>query len=144
MSCNRIDAACTIFEGKIVVTGGLCSSPSSTSVEASSVEAYDHHVNKWNYLPNMLEKRCGHLSVSMGNKMFVISKYLSQNCEVFDSVSRKFTIIKPPSFVKGVSFENEKSAHCVSNKIALVSWNKRCYTVYDTDKNEWLFNQITL
>ena len=41
----------------------------------------------------MNEKRCNHASVSMGNKLFVIGGYNISSCEVFDSCSRKFTII---------------------------------------------------
>ena len=45
-------------------------------------------------LPDMIERRYRHASVSMGNKIFVIGGYKTSNCEVFDSSSRKFTSIK--------------------------------------------------
>ena len=56
-----------------------------------SVEAYDHHENKWTNLLDMIEARCNHAAVSMGNKMFVIGRAYTTCCEVFDSFSRKFT-----------------------------------------------------
>ena len=40
--------------------------------KGTSVETYDYYENKWTYLPDMIESRCDHASVSMGNKMFVI------------------------------------------------------------------------
>ena len=88
MKQNRDFAACTVFEGKIVVTGGT-----DNWYKLNSVEAYDHYENKWTYLPDMIERRYYHDSVSMGNKMFVIGGGYTDGlgCEVFDSFSRKFT-----------------------------------------------------
>ena len=53
-----------------------------------------YYENKWTYLPEMIEGRFEHGSVSMGNKMFVIGGIWRLSGEVFDSVSRKFTYIK--------------------------------------------------
>ena len=64
---ERCFSACTVFKGKIVVTGG-----SNSDGSLRSVEAYDHHKNKWTYLSDMIAKRYDHSAVSMGNKMFVI------------------------------------------------------------------------
>ena len=50
----RCFADCTVFEGKLVVAGG-CSRSNKRQLE--SVEAYDYHVNKWFFLPNMFEER---------------------------------------------------------------------------------------
>ena len=64
--------------------------------ETNSVEAYDHHENKWYSFPSMLSPRYDHSAVCISNKMFIIggeSNY--DGCsEVFDSVARKFTYIK--------------------------------------------------
>ena len=81
-------AACTIFEGKIVVTGGM-----NNWNKLKSIEAYDYHENKWTYLPDMIEERYLHAVVSMGNKMFIIGGYYITSCEVFDSYTRKYTNI---------------------------------------------------
>ena len=89
ISMNRLFLACTLFEGKIVVSGGM-----SDFEDIKSVEAYDYYENKWTYLPDMIEGRCVHASVSMGNKMFVIGGSDTSSYEVFDSYSRKFTSIK--------------------------------------------------
>ena len=82
MKNHRRDAGCTVFEGKIVVSGGF--------YNLKSVEAYDYYENKWNHFPDMIQGKDSHGSVSLGNKFFVIG-YTS---EVFDSLSRVFTEIK--------------------------------------------------
>ena len=61
---SRRYAACTVFEGKIVVTGGY----NSSEFYLKSVEAYDYYENKWKYLPCMIEKTSDHASVSIGKK----------------------------------------------------------------------------
>ena len=55
MNESRIEAACTVFEGKIVVSGGR-----KNTCYLKSVELYDYHENKWTYLPDMIEHRCEH------------------------------------------------------------------------------------
>ena len=82
MNEHRKGAACTVYEGKFVVSG---------SFYLKSVEAYDYYENKWNYLPDMIKERFQHASVSMENKLFVIGRWDTSTCEVFDSFSRKFT-----------------------------------------------------
>ena len=77
--------ASTVFEGKIVVTGGL-----NSYTYLKSVESYDCYENKWTYLPDIIKPRCSHAAVSLGNKMFVIDGYVETICEVFYNFSRKF------------------------------------------------------
>ena len=106
MTENRKKAACTVYKGKIVLSGGyrevemeitLLSYPPQyrTSLEdneTNSVEAYDHHENKWYSFPSMLSPRYYHSAVCISNKMFMVSG--SDSSEVFDSVTRKFTYIE--------------------------------------------------
>ena len=90
---ERCFSACTVFEGKIVATEG-----NSSNGSLRSVEAYDHHENKWTYLSDMIAKMYDHSVVSMGNKIFVITKGIPVYYELYDSISRKFTMfnVKPP------------------------------------------------
>ena len=88
MNVERGLAACTDLEGKIVVTGGA-----NDYDQLKSVEAYDYYENKWTYLPDMIEKRSCHAAVSMGNKLFVSVGYKTSSCEIFDSISRYFTML---------------------------------------------------
>ena len=63
----------------------------------------------------MIKSRSCHASVSMGNKLFVIDGYFNTSCEVFDSLSRIFTVIN----YRFVSTMGRSSciAVCVGNKI---------------------------
>ena len=89
MNKRKRSAAAIVFEGKIVVLGG------TNQRKLTLVEAYDYYENKWTLLPDMIIPRCGLGAVSMGNKFFVIGGCLkSLNNEVFDSVSRRFTMLK--------------------------------------------------
>ena len=106
-------------------------------VKLSSVEAYDYYENKWDFLPCMINKRCLHGAVSMGNKLFVIGGDYNTSCEVFDSISIKFTSIKQlvQSCFKYVS------AVSIGDKVLIFgsgyrAGKERCYTYY-VDENEW-------
>ena len=104
---SREDTACTVFEGKIIVSGGftIVQRHITTrkvlnntvgifkSLKSNSVEAYDYHENKWTSFPSMLSQRINHTALSIGNKMFIIGGS-SDYPEVFDSVTRKFTYIE--------------------------------------------------
>ena len=85
--------------------------------KSNSVEAFDYFENIWTYLPDMIEKRFSHASVSMGNKMFVIAGFQQSTCEQFDSCSRMFSYIKTFSY-----FTNDMSqfqAVCYSNQVII-------------------------
>ena len=45
---KKCQVACTVFEGKIVVSGDI------NSNVLKSVEAYDYYENKWTNLTNMI------------------------------------------------------------------------------------------
>ena len=107
MNESRDDTSCTVFKGKLVVTGGYNSKGFNRFLK--SVEAYCFHENKWTQLPDMLQKRSDHGTVSIGNKMFVISRYLSNSCEVFDSITNKFTFLKTNPHVKNIDFYSLKT-----------------------------------
>ena len=76
----RYGSACTVFEGKIVVFGGYDIYGDLKGVR--SVESYDHHENKWTFLPEMIYASYFHEVFSMGNKMLVIG---GSGFEAFDS-----------------------------------------------------------
>ena len=132
LNVARECAACTVFEGNIVVTGG-----DNDMSDLKSVEAYDYHENKWTYLPDMNEKRINHAAVSMGNKLFVIGGDIRYNCEVLDSFSRKFTIIN--SEIKEFDFEMNFNAFSIRNNILVfqVTFTETVVYLYDVDKENW-------
>ena len=124
-------AACTIFEGKIVVTGGDIDNEA-----LKSVEAYDYYENKWTYLPDMIEERRLHATVSMGNKMFVIGGYKISSCETFDSHSRIFTSIKSFSTIPIIDNSYLKAV-CLGNYIIVLNIVLHKVYMYDVDKQMW-------
>ena len=87
----RQNASCAVFKGKIVVTGGLCL---EIMHKLNCAESYCFYENKWTNFPDMLVKRCGHATVSMVNKLFVIGGNDEYACEVFDFNTNKFVFIK--------------------------------------------------
>ena len=150
MNKKRSDAACTVFEGKIVVSGGQNNKLIYKSeVDLSSVEAYDYFENKWTYLSDMNEERCQHALVSMGNKMFVIGGYKKSTCEFFDSLSRKFCFLKTSSyFTPNMRYFQ---AMCIDNRIVIFgevfskilgSIRKKVFT-YNDETSEWKLIDIS-
>ena len=139
LNAARYYAACTVFEGKVVVTGGIYN-----CFRLKSVEAFDHHENKWTFLPDMIEERCNHAAVSMGNKMFVIGESSYNDCEVIDSISRKFTAIN--SIINFASFESHQfKAFNIGNYIVVIqhsltktSLTKTIVYLYKVDKEKWI------
>ena len=152
MNENREDAACTAFEGKIVVSGGCRRLKSGFGnwrniVLLKSVEVYDFYENKWTYLPDMIEERRNHASVSMGNKLFVIGGYGNLTCEVFDSYSRKFCCIKTlPDLANDIY---KSAAICINNQVITFGellfkhrFIQRCFKytkifTYNVETNKW-------
>ena len=83
--------ACTVFEWKIVVCGGRNDGSDGTN----TVEVYHHVADTWSFMTNMIERRMGHSSVGMKNKLFVIGNEYGngrETYEVFDSNSKKFYV----------------------------------------------------
>ena len=139
LSESRSNAACTVFEGKIVVSGGY------NWKGSKSVEAYDHHENKWTYLPYMIDERYCHGSVSMGNKLFVIGGNWNKTCEAFDSISRKFTAIKKIEITYTVML----SVVVIGNKIFAFpkhiqfSCLLKHFYIYDVLNDQWCVKDLS-
>ena len=129
MIIDRSNPACSVFEGKITVSGG--------NTAYREVERYDHRENKWSFLANMQELRSGHSSVSMGNKLFVIGGNYRFNLEVFDIVNRKFSLIN-----FGQQFPNHsylQGACCIGKKLLIVRVCKKKFefVVYDYENKDY-------
>ena len=86
---RRVSAAVAVFGGRIICSGGFGGFP-----DVRTVEVYDPCANQWLEMPDMLEGRSDHASVSIGNKLYVVGGTTTE-CEVFDSLSQKFAYIKP-------------------------------------------------
>ena len=80
-------AACSLFEGRIVVSGGF------PLVNSKTVTEYDHVTDAWRRMPNMNSGKAIHQQVACGSKRFVFG--WKEGNEVFDRFSNRFQVIKP-------------------------------------------------
>ena len=134
-------AECTIFEGKIVTIGGC------ERNFLKVVETYDYHEKKWAFLPDMIYARCGFGAVGMESKLFAIGGanmyYNSElNGEIFDSYSRKFTIIKEMQNIFGdQSFLFEVKLFINGYNVIICSLTSDChlkqFVLYDVINDKW-------
>ena len=84
-------------------------------------------------MPNINTTKSSNSLVIVNNKLFVISKE-PNTCEVFDSVCKKFIILKSPE----ISCFFLSNACSIGNKIYVFQDSKPEVIVFDTDENRWL------
>ena len=128
----RYYPACTVYQGKIVVSGGRPSDVEYYQL-SKSVEAYDHYKNQWSFLPDMIETKGHHSAVSISSKLFVIDGY-DNSIEVFDSISHKFTLLSKSR----ISYYTVGGVVTVGSKIILLkSYPDEVgdFVVYDVDES---------
>ena len=125
-------AGCAVFEGRVVVSGGR----NGRNV-LNTVEAYDHVADLWSKLPNMLQERYCHKSVSVNNKMFVVEG-CTANCEVYDSFSNKFVSLKsaPQSTLPQVSCLYSQVVP-IGSQILIFRSREKVVLIYDVDNDTW-------
>ena len=129
MNQARDNAACVVFEGKIVVSGGL-----NINYRAlSTVESYDVIGNEWLPMANMINTTYAHSLVAVRNKLFVFG--CTETCEVFDSSVNRFVLLKPPSTLFG--FQDISGALSVGSRILIFKHSPAKLFSFDFVKNEW-------
>ena len=86
-------------------------------------------------MPNMIHRRIFHKSVAIKNKLFVVGGYISDNIEVFDSSSKKFTLLQHPS----LNLESYCIADVTSvgNKVVMFSNDNGSVFIYDVENDAW-------
>ena len=124
MIVDRDFAACAVFQGKIVVSGGS----DINRHDLKSVESYDAFADEWTSMPNMIESKYNHSSVVVKDKLFVIGR---KSCEMFDSFCKKFVAVKIPPYT------NCRKSVQIGNKIVVFQEQKSFVFCYDVDKNRW-------
>ena len=122
-------AACVVFEGNIVVSGGEI----SVIDHSNTVESYDVMSNKWSSMPNMIHGKSHHSLVVVRNKLFVIHSHRTNECEVFDNVCKKFV---PFNFTEVNDFKLVKAVS-VQNKIVCFQNGRPFIVYYDVENDEW-------
>ena len=125
MNEARVCAACVVFNGNIVVSGGM----DNNEDELNTVESYDVFADKWTSMPNMINNFVCHNLVVVNNKLFVVGQG-TESYEVFDNACKKFVVLKhQPS----IYFNKSLS---IGTKIVIFQEKKGSLVCYDNDKNE--------
>ena len=127
---KRFEAACAVFQGRVVVSGGCCG-----LIDSKTVEAYDHVADEWFEMPSMNEGRQRHCSVATRNKLFVVGGALGLSIEMFDSFSDKFVAFKRTMLLRQPFFGVQ--AHVCGRKIRVFGNGTHSMACYDIDKDEW-------
>ena len=123
MNVARNSAACTVFQGNIVVAGGK----DGYGNVLNTVQLYDVFADKWSPMSNMIDHNRHHSLVTVKDKLFVIGIRL----EVYDNVCRKFIVIKMPivrCLYKAIS---------IGNKILFTQSNCSIMICYNIEENKW-------
>ena len=121
--------ACSVFEGNIVVCGGI----NENFLSTNKVESYDVFSDTWTQMPSMIERRSRHNLVNFKSKLFVIGgKDSGIKCEVFDKTSNRFIALKTPElkylFMK---------AYLIGSKLFILQHGTNKIICYDVCKNKW-------
>ena len=146
---TKINVSCAVFDGKLVVTGGrIKKEDDAVLTSVKSVEAYNFHENKWTQLPDMLNERCFHSAVSIGNKLFVIGGRNSTTCEMFDSETNKFAYVKDVQHIENIGrFQLHFHAVTLGNNIYVFKEKTESYLkdenifssfCYELEQKNWI------
>ena len=89
---------------------------------------------------NMIERRFGHCSVAVKNKLFVVGGCYgsgSETCEVYDSACEKFVYVKQKPNSMTFSFANIAETFAIGSKIFTLANLSATVICYDAEKGEW-------
>ena len=131
MNDIRALAACTVFNGNIVVSGGVYDG------DLKSVEVYDYSADQWKYMPSMVLRRSQHSLAAIRNKLFAVGGY-QDKCEVFDATSNAFALMKNS---RGFNFDGQDNSDktvSVGNKLFVFFDHRDTALCYDLDMGDWI------
>ena len=128
MNEARYRPACTVFEGRVIVSGGL------NDRHLNTVESYDHIADEWSYMPSMIEAGSGHNLVAIKNKLFAMGGF-KRKMEVYDSTCNKFVNVKQRTV--GHGFIHTTQAISMGNKVLIFFSESTEVSCYDADRDEW-------
>ena len=142
VSLARSHTECTVFGGKVVACGGL-----STNMEQFKiVEAYDHVTDEWSRMPDMIDGRCEHKAIAVGNKLFAFggnilpTKKGVDSSEVYDSYCNKFVLLQTPQRSSRSIIYLTQDVVLMGRKILFFINESSFMVVYDVERNEWSEN----
>ena len=84
----------------------------------------------------MINERYYHKSVAVGHKFFVVGGMFINDCEVFDSTTNNFTLLKEPILASGFDLHDPSEVITIGSKIFVFLTNSNVKT-YDISHNEW-------
>ena len=87
-------------------------------------------------MPNMIEKRCGHKSVAIKNKLYMIGG-LTKSSEVYDSNCEKFVLLKYSNDCFSCHLDHSFAVISISNKLIVFQRKRSFFLIYDVE-NETL------
>ena len=128
MNQVRVSAACAVYDGKIVVSGGR--NGNYTNPSFNTVESYDVLPDRWSAMPSMVSGKSNHGLVVVKNKLFAMGAR-SETCEVYDNICKKFVVFESPR-VKLQSYYVS-----IGSKIFAFQNKQPVAICYDVDKNKW-------
>ena len=141
MNERRYYAACAVYRGEIVVSGGECTRNvfrENFEISLGTNEMYDHAADSWTDMPDMINTRCSHQLLARKNKLFVFGGY-SDTIEVYDSKCNTFTAVKPSPvglfFCKGF---------LAGNEFFVFYHGSTTYSCYDVKRDCWSENESKL
>ena len=91
-------------------------------------------------MPSMIERRFGHSSVAVKNKLFVIGGSYgsgSETCEVYDSACKKFVYVKQKPNSMTFSFANIVETFVIGSKFFTLGNRSATAVCYDVERSEW-------
>ena len=130
---SRNGASCTVFQGQCLVIGGRKNG--CFGEELQSVESYDHYLKKWTFLADVQVARYEAGVVTKRNKIFVIGGFLESTCEVYNSISQKFT------YIAGLKLNIHNCVNPIIIGDCIVVYDENYIYKYDIEKNDWLKNE---
>ena len=128
MAEEREYSACCVFNGMIIVCGGI----NNDRDTINSVESYDVIAEMWSSMPEMVKSRRHHSLVVARKKLFVVDT-LRGDFEVFEATCNKFVILRQE--IKYIEYSEVIS---IGGRILIFYRLTPSMVCYDVDKNEWI------
>ena len=130
MNEKRTNAAAAVFEGRVVVSGGI-----NSNGHLNTVEVFDHVAGTWSKIPNMIHTRFHHKMIPVGNKLFVVGGKTNV-CEVYDTFCKKFAALKLRPEHLNFNFYCLEAVS-IGRKIMVFNNNSPQVAAYDVDEEKW-------
>ena len=147
MNEARNRAACVLYDGKILVTGGGVN-PGYNATHTA--EIYDSAADTWSHFPGMMEQRAGHGSVVSGRKVFVIGAHtrgyfwqhrpgIFREVEYYDPDYQQFVALTlpPKCYQYRLFWIMPMQTVYIGGKIYIFQENDKEILTYDVERNEW-------